>query len=916
MRKITAFVASGLCLLLAGCQTPLFSDGLFSSLNPRKKTLTAQNSSADSSQSVNATKPRIGARGWRNVSTSAAEREAQAAATGLNNIGRLREFLAKGNDAMQKGLYDDARIQYETVLSLEPHHATAHHMLGRISDMSKRFGDAERHYLEALSANREDGYLLSDLGYSYLQQGKLDEARQYLTQAITREPDLAIAKVNLAAVYAYAGDQRGALAWLRQVGTEQQAQETLASITSKPAPWIMNGTSETLASSQESYSINKDGQVLDANGQPLTTWDEVQAAMKEIREQGSRKRLAEKQREEFIERQRIDRALAHQRGYDPRSGALNNDANLNQQMQDIEQASGTQERQSPRSGPIYVGPSGQDSRPGPGNSPNQLPSPYYGGTAPNPGGNPQGQNQQYPPAGQQSQFATSPDPYAHLLNPAGPNGFPQQPGYPTQQTPQGPANAQGPTVPPQFPGAPSALSQPPGVLTVPPQLQQPSQQYPQQQQYQQQGGNYGAVPNNGFQQGQPQRFGQAAPGNPPRQQVPSQPPANQVPVDQYGNPIQRYSPENPVWNGPSGYLPPGQGGSAPDPGYFGQSNPQGSVSPQTGMYAGNPQQQQYHAGPASQPEQYPNGNSNYPPHAAAPRNQAPPDHSWNNPQQQPIQQLGFESQRPLAPIVRGQRIPQYSEADRQAMRLGLAAGSGVLSPLDSSQSGGTPSNQPMSGQPMSGQMNGNGMPQNGIPQNSVVPNSGRQTWPDGTPANSGFSYEQSGQFQEQEPQSFQQMPQSFQQEQQSFQQMPDRGYPGAVPATSGQLPGQTGIQAPDRQIPGQSIAAGAGQDPQMDQPWLRMPQSQADVTMPIAFSSSTQPTLQQSQNWQRPGQTGQEWRDADLSSPTTRPEFGQPHMTNPYLRPANTQAGQQADGQGVSTISWGSQQPESGTMRN
>ena len=205
MRKLPPFVASSLCLLLVGCQTPLFSDGLFSSLT-QNRTLTAQKASLDTDRSVSATKPRIGGRGWRNATNRDAEKQAQAPAIGLNNVGQLREFLAKGNDAMQKGLYDDARIQYETVLSLEPHHATAHHMLGRISDMSKRFDEAERHYLEALSANREDGYLLSDLGYSYLQQGRLDEARQYLTQAITREPDLAIAKVNLAAVYAYGGD--------------------------------------------------------------------------------------------------------------------------------------------------------------------------------------------------------------------------------------------------------------------------------------------------------------------------------------------------------------------------------------------------------------------------------------------------------------------------------------------------------------------------------------------------------------------------------------------------------------------------------------------------------------------------------------------------------------------------------------
>jgi Tfp pilus assembly protein PilF len=885
MRKLPTFVAPGLCLLLAGCQTPLFNDGLFSSLTPNK-TLTTQKASLDTSQSINATKPRIGGRGWRNATTRAAEKRAKAPAIGVNNVDRLREYLAMGNDAMQKGLFDDARIQYETVLSLEPHHATAHHMLGRISDMSQRFDEAERHYLAALGSNREDGYLLNDLGYSYLQQGRLDEARQYLTQAITREPGLVKAKVNLAAVYAYGGDQRGALAWLRQVGSEQQAQETLAGITSRPAPWIMNGSAETMASNQENYTINKEGQVLDADGNPLTSFEEVQQAMGAIRSQQIQARRNKMQRDEYLESERIKQAMGQQGAFDGRGGARNNDANLNDQMQAIEQATGTDPKRRLNSRPIYVDPPGQNSGQSQGNAQGQYQPQNNGSTPPQPDWNPQGQIQRLQPGGQQGQFAAPQDPYSNLLNPAGPTGFPQQ-GYPNQPMPQGQPGVQGSTVPLQSPGSPSGQTQPPNTLNVPQQL--PQQQY-QDPGYQNQRFVPGAQ--NGVQPGYPQQtqpqqrqpLGITQP--PPQQPRPQQPPANAVPRDKYGYPIQSLAPSNPALNWQPGNVAPAQGSSAPNPGFYGQNNVQPNSGPQSGVYAGNPAplNSQSPARPTVQPQQYQNGNAYYSSGQSAPMNQAHSANGWNNAQQQPIQQLGFDEQRPMARIDRGQRIQQYSAADRQAMQLGMAAGSGALSPVDT-----TPNQTPQSGQQI--QQFGNG-----TPQNNVVPNNGPQRPAAVAPTNSGFSYEQSGQRMQ---------PGQFLEQN---QQQPDRGYPSAIPANFGQLPGQANFQAPTRQIHGQSVADQIGQDPQTTQRWLRMPTSQADVTMPVAFSSSTQMTQQQSQNWQQPNLADQSWNDGILASPTTRPEFGQPHMTNPHLRPANSQPELRPTGPSVQTASWPTQQ--------
>lgn len=897
MRKLPPFVAAGLCLLVVGCQSPMFSDGLFSSLNPQK-TLTTQKASSDTEQSVSATKPRIGGRGWRNASTRAAATQSKSPALGINNVGRLREFLAKGNDSMQKGLFDDARIQYETVLSLEPHHATAHHMLGRISDMSKQFDEAERHYLEALSANREDGYLLSDLGYSYLQQGRLGEARQYLMQAVTREPNLTVAKVNLAAAYAYAGDENGALAWLRQVGNEQQAQETLAGITSKPAPWIINRANGSLA--EAGPTIDSNGDVIGSNGQTLKTWQEVQAEMARLRKQGAEKWQAEEALREYQESQRIKQAMAEERGFDARSRGPNDDANLNRQMRDIEQATGSNPRRPASRGPIYIGPPEEQNGSPQNNAPAQFQPPGNGNAMPQSGWNPQGQNQQYQAGGParggdpQSQNTPPQNPYAHLLDPAGPMAIPaQQPGYQGQQpTPQQIAppfqpGGQGSSVPPQFPGSSYGQAQPPNGLAVPQQQNQDPRFLPGAQNGLQtqppQGHPLGVSPT--FLQSPYQDSGRIQPARP---QTGPQLPSGNVLRDQYGNPIQSLSPTNPAaWNGQQGTAQPGvtqprQGNSGPAPGFYGQSGGPQNVAPSSGTYDGsvpqlNTQPAQAPAGQFGHPNQFPAGNGYYSQGQPSPPNQLQSANEWNNPQQrQTIQQLGFNDQQPMARIDRGQRIQQYSEADRQAMQLGMAAGSGALAPINTGQSQ----------TQQQGQSFGNG-----TPQNNFDPNGGPQQPANLQDRNSGFSYNHTSGQTLQQPQQF-----------------PNREFPGAVPPYSERMPGQANMQAPVRQIHGQSLADQMGLDPQTAQPWLRMPTSQADVTRPVAFSSETQPAEQRSANWQQPGLNNQPWQNQVMASPTTQAGFGQPHMTNPHLRPANSQNEQPANGQAVQTASWPSQQ--------
>ena len=814
MRKLPSVVALAVCSFLCGCQTPLFSDGLFGAFTP-KKTLTATNES----QTPSATNSKLSGRGWRNASSRVAEAEFRAAGTGENNANRLRDLLAQGNDAMQKGMYDDARIHYESILNLEPGHANAHHMLGRISDMTKKFEEAEKHYLAALGANRNDGYLVSDLGYSYLQQGRLDDARKYLWQAITLEPTLAIAKVNMAAVHAYSGDEAGALAWLRQVGTEQQAQETLTAMTSRPAPYLYNQASGALAKNSEKYTISPEGDVLDANGKPIQSWDEIRRIMKSVGDQQRRDREMKERATEQLADEQMRRAIAQE---SRNTGDLNDPARLNQQMRDIDLAAASERPVRRNNGPITVGP------PNRGSVPLQFPPQNGGGSASGQNWTPQEQYQQ------NSQF----DPPNQYVEQPWQN---QQPSGQYSESQQGPGNSQ---------GANQTIDQQQYLN----QQQYLQQQYLNSQQYQQQRN----APQTGLNTGS---------------------------TDQYGNPYQNRLPTSPLQNGPPGAYSPEYRSTAPIPGFYGQGPLPGNLPPQAGPHSGYQQtgSPEFRADPSGQPGQYSNGTSYYGqgPTGSYNPNQAP--NSRGN-TQQPIQQLGFDNnQRPLARIDRGQRLPQYTDADRQAMQLGMSAGQGALSLIDSGQQQPTQSGQSM-------QSNG---PQSYGPQTGDQQAYGPPPNPDGTSANYG---------------NWSQQPQQGQQFQ-NGQQQSDREYPGAVHPTSEHLPGQADIWAPGTPAHGRPASDFATANPQTAQPWLNMPGSQADVTIPDSWNFATQQQEQRSRNYSQPDQLNPSWQNEALSSPTTKAAFSQPFMTNPQMRQTNTAAGQQPNPQSIQSTQWITQQP-------
>ena len=138
--------------------------------------------------------------------------------------------IAAGQAAIRNKDYESAKSIFRRVLQVDGNNAAAHHQLAIVADLQKDFSEADYRYRQALyhGANYPElANLYSDMGYSYLLQGKLAQCQSALDKALSYDPSHRTATNNYGALYAKLGDRDRALAMFRKGGTEAQAQKYL-----------------------------------------------------------------------------------------------------------------------------------------------------------------------------------------------------------------------------------------------------------------------------------------------------------------------------------------------------------------------------------------------------------------------------------------------------------------------------------------------------------------------------------------------------------------------------------------------------------------------------------------------------------------------------------------------------------------
>jgi len=153
----------------------------------------------------------------------------------------VAEILNRGHrEAAMKHL-DQAERDYRRALDLQPDNVVANHRLAVLADRKHDFATAEAHYLAALRRDRNNPDLLSDLGYSYLLQGRRQESERYLLAATRLNPKHDKALHNLSLLYAMLGDYDRSFAVLRQAVGESQARIKIAEIFPNGRPVSRSG---------------------------------------------------------------------------------------------------------------------------------------------------------------------------------------------------------------------------------------------------------------------------------------------------------------------------------------------------------------------------------------------------------------------------------------------------------------------------------------------------------------------------------------------------------------------------------------------------------------------------------------------------------------------------------------------------
>lgn len=142
---------------------------------------------------------------------------------------QVADLMEQGDQLRRSGKLDDARLAYQSALSISPKNPEVNHCLAIIADKQQKFALADQHYQAALKVLPNDLSLLSDLGYSYSLRGDAEEAEKTLKQALEIDPTHRGALSNLAAIYAKQDRKDEAFTLFQNSGaTSKEAQQHLA----------------------------------------------------------------------------------------------------------------------------------------------------------------------------------------------------------------------------------------------------------------------------------------------------------------------------------------------------------------------------------------------------------------------------------------------------------------------------------------------------------------------------------------------------------------------------------------------------------------------------------------------------------------------------------------------------------------
>ncbi len=141
----------------------------------------------------------------------------------IGNTDKLESQLSIARLQEHQGQLRDATDRYQQLAAKNPKNATIPHRLGIIESKGGKHDVANQHFRRSLELDPHNAEVLTDWGYSFFLQGKLDEAETALRMALKEAPGDKRATNNLALALGHAGKTKESLALFRQVSGEAPA---------------------------------------------------------------------------------------------------------------------------------------------------------------------------------------------------------------------------------------------------------------------------------------------------------------------------------------------------------------------------------------------------------------------------------------------------------------------------------------------------------------------------------------------------------------------------------------------------------------------------------------------------------------------------------------------------------------------
>ncbi|MBA3805071.1 MAG: tetratricopeptide repeat protein, partial [Acidobacteria bacterium] len=110
--------------------------------------------------------------------------------------------------------YDEAIVQFEKTINLEPRYVDAYQYLGQAYEQKKMYTQAIATYQKGITQAERHPFLIAALGHVYARSGERDEAQQALDELREMSKHRYISPYLFAVVYDGLGDKDQTFAWL------------------------------------------------------------------------------------------------------------------------------------------------------------------------------------------------------------------------------------------------------------------------------------------------------------------------------------------------------------------------------------------------------------------------------------------------------------------------------------------------------------------------------------------------------------------------------------------------------------------------------------------------------------------------------------------------------------------------------